>query len=92
MAFCRNQFSLSTTWVSVLRSKVSFSLGSMHSHPVSSLAGPKVTTLSCAILVKNFYCTMKHHSNLGEERVYLVYTSMLLFKGSQDKNSNRAGS
>jgi hypothetical protein len=30
---------------------------------------------------------------VGEERVYLAYTSTLLFitKGSQDRNSNRAG-
>jgi hypothetical protein len=31
---------------------------------------------------------------VGEERIYLAYTSMLLFiiEGSQDRNSNRAGS
>jgi hypothetical protein len=30
---------------------------------------------------------------VGEEKVYLTYTSTLLFftKGSQDRNSNRAG-
>jgi hypothetical protein len=34
--------------------------------------------------------TKKH---IGEERVYSVYTSTLLFiiKGSQDRNSHRAG-
>ena len=38
---------------------------------------------------------MKHHGQkqVGEEKLYLAYTSTLLFiiEGSQDKNSNRAG-
>ena len=39
--------------------------------------------------------TMKHHNQkqVGEERVYLAYTSILLFspEGSQDRKSYRAG-
>jgi hypothetical protein len=38
---------------------------------------------------------VKHHDlkQVGEERVYLAYTSVLLFiiEGSQDRNSSRAG-
>jgi hypothetical protein len=47
-------------------------------------------------LSKGFYsCTnIMTKKQVGEERVYSAYTSMLLFitKGSQDWNSSRAGS
>jgi hypothetical protein len=47
-------------------------------------------------LSQGFYsCTnIMTKKQVGEERVYSAYTSMLLFitKGSQDWNSNRSGS
>ena len=47
------------------------------------------------ILVKATIVVMKHHGQkqVGEERVYLAYTSISLFiiEGSPDGNSDRAG-
>ena len=52
-------------------------------------AGTKV------VLARLTAAVTKHHSqtHVGEERAYLTYTFILQFiiKGSQDKNSNRAG-
>jgi hypothetical protein len=45
------------------------------------------------VLVRVTIAMMKHHDQkqLGEEKVYLAYTSTLLsiIEGSQDRNSNR---
>jgi hypothetical protein len=50
----------------------------------------------CVCLSQGFYsCTnIMTKKQVGEERVYSAYTSMLLFitKGSQDWNSSRSGS
>jgi hypothetical protein len=50
----------------------------------------------CVCLSQGFYsCTnIMTKKQVGEERVYSAYTSILLFitKGSQDWNSNRSGS
>ena len=47
------------------------------------------------VLVRVSVAAMKHYDqNVGEKRVYSAYTSRLMFhitKGSQDRNSNRAG-
>jgi hypothetical protein len=47
------------------------------------------------VLVRVSIATTKHHGHkqVGEEKVYSAYTSILLFsiKGSQDRNSNKAG-
>ena len=51
--------------------------------------------ISVAVLVRVSIATTKHHDQRASwvERVYLAYTSALLFitKGSQDRSSNRAG-
>ena len=49
------------------------------------------------VLVRVSLAAMRHHDTkkqVEEERVYLAYTSTLPFttEGSQDRNSNRAGS
>jgi UPF0288 family protein (methanogenesis marker protein 3) len=46
-------------------------------------------------LSQGFYsCTNMTKKQVGEERVYLAYTSILLFitEGNQDWNSSRSGS
>jgi hypothetical protein len=47
------------------------------------------------VLVRVSIAAMKHHDQkqVREERVYLAYIFIALFiiKGSQDRNSNRAG-
>jgi hypothetical protein len=57
---------------------------------------PKKLKVFAACLSQGFYsCTnIMTKSQVGEERVYSAYTSMLLFitKGSQDWNSSRSGS
>jgi hypothetical protein len=56
----------------------------------------KPYTMVIWCLSQGFYsCTnIMTKKQVGEERVYLAYTSMLLFitKGSQDWNSSRSGS
>jgi hypothetical protein len=60
----------------------------------SSLPSPVISSVEW--LSQGFYsCTnIKTKMQVGEERVYSAYTSMLLFitKGSQDWNSSRSGS
>ena len=44
-------------------------------------------------MVRVSIAAMKHHDQVGEEQVYLAYTSISLFntEGRQDRDSNRAG-
>jgi hypothetical protein len=55
-----------------------------------------MTATSHVVLVKVSIAALKTitKKQVGEKGVYLTYTSILLFitKGSQDKNSNKAGS
>jgi hypothetical protein len=48
-----------------------------------------------SVLVRVTIAVMKHHdqNQVGEEKVYSIYTStsQLIIKGSQNRNSSRAG-
>ena len=63
--------------------------------PNKNMASPIIAILKSECLSQGFYsCTnIMTKKQVGEERVYSAYTSMLLFitKGSQDWNSSRSG-
>jgi hypothetical protein len=53
------------------------------------------SSIRATVVVRVFIAVAKHHDERAswEERIYSAYTSTWLFitKGSQDRNSNRAG-